>query len=407
MGLSHGSPGGDRQFEQAKLWDDALRQRRFEQQEAMRRSCPFRPTLSKETERISRRIRQDSAHSRRGGGETLSGNFPEAAERLYRDGGERLLRRQFTVHRTRSENAAFVIGGRRKLSRRGVSQLLHRLETWQLEREHHLAVRRREIEKARIQSAAAMRHRGRSPIDFEEMNSPLHEEAPRALSLESLNRLPSAAPRPRLPQGKTPQALPSVKSSLPYGSYDSDAKEDDGERSADSLDLTNSITVSMLSMSTNSATADDAGVKKRQIFYNEMRRIRIGALFYKYASPKAETVSIADVQEKVRLLYPEDVGITAALRTFIKSDNLALTKPQFMGALQRYEQHYGPQEWGRTEKDKILFPHLELASTRSLPPPSTRASLCKEIPHQGAPEGLPPPVPVVPRTSESGKQPSK
>lgn len=361
----------DRLEDQA-VHDEELQRLRVERAVALEKECTFHPTLSLGTQeliakqrrrrssrrRSRRRSWSSSSRRRRSSTASAPSHEPfEPGERLYREGAERLLRQQIRQRRAAARQQHHVVGGQLRLTAEEVRDLASRFEAWAASREQRQAQLRDEVDRlAREGSSVAGAAAGPTRV---------------------LSRSPSGR------TASTARPKNSPFSSRDDGYADSHEKEEEkeegkenneihGESLACTLSQSPPIRSGCLSFSVSRTSAAQQANHHHQYSRNradfcttnheeddiseraqldpttrkQQLRIRLGALFYKYAvSPIATTVSVAEVKQQTQCYYSEDSGVAAALAESFDDEDQRLSKHEFMAALARYVAHHGPQPW--------------------------------------------------------------
>ncbi|KPA86496.1 hypothetical protein ABB37_00644 [Leptomonas pyrrhocoris] len=372
----------DRLEDQA-VYDEERQRLRFERAVESEKECTFRPALSVGTEQLIARQRRRHSQRRRksrsrsrsrshrgrnSSARTLPSHEPfDPGERLYRDGAERLLRQQIRLRRAAAKQQRHVVGGQLRLSAEKADDLAHRFDTWAVSREQRQAQLRDAVEReTRDGSHAASRRTG--------------EEA--AGATRGLNRSPSAKSASTARPKSSPfvsrgdqegegegdshsttrtslRAPPLPSDSLAPAASRASAHGVNGHNNRAAPEATAIGVVPLRFFATAGSTKPHSGAdsstqgdsstealsldpaaRKAQL------RIRLGALFYKYAvAPTSSTVSLAEVKHQVSCYYPEDWGVAAALSSSFDDEQQRLPKNEFMAALARYIAQNGPQPW--------------------------------------------------------------
>ncbi|KAG5466994.1 hypothetical protein LSCM1_01172 [Leishmania martiniquensis] len=372
---------------------------RLEREVELEKECTFKPTLSPGTEELLPilRCRRERRHlrrtlrtsgcerlrrSRRGRVSSPTHEPFEAGERLYRDGGERLLRQQVRLQRMTAKEQRHVVGGGLRLSHADAQQLADRLTAWAaacaMNREElRLALEQQEREPA---YAGAKREVPTGQVD----GLPLRRAA------SNLNGSVFAPPLAKLPGSDRGSSGPATSAAmvpppLRSGHYYAPSKTSargcsaaqHPEVSLEALNRARPVRLhadaafvatgagAIRSQASPSAPARspavDVSVQK------ELLRIHLGALFYKYATfPTATAVCLAQIKQQVRCYYPEDSGIVAALASSFTKEQELITKTDFMAALARYVVEHGIQPW--------CLPHRSVPNAFVNEPYSSRTS---------------------------------
>ncbi|KAG5491313.1 hypothetical protein JIQ42_01212 [Leishmania sp. Namibia] len=351
---------------------------RFERAVELDKECTFKPTLSPGTEElmpILRRRRQrrhlrrslrtpggERSRSSRRGCMSSAGHEPfEAGERLYRDGGERLLRQQVRLQRATAKEQRHVVGGGLRLSHADAQQLADRFTAW-------AAARAANREELRLALEQQMCETGQAAAKREAST----RQADGVLRRGSSSNLDGSTSAPRLAKlagsgwgGSEPAAagamaplpvctdhfyaLPNVSSrGGGAASYPEASREPSNTaraaRCPSDADVVARPANALRSLKSSSAPATSPAVDLA--VHKELLRIHLGALFYKYAVfPTATAVCLAQVKQQVRCYYPEDFSIVAALASAFANEQQLITKTDFMAALARYVAQYGIQPW--------------------------------------------------------------
>lgn len=370
----------EERLEDQPLRDEELQRLRFERAVEEEKACTFQPTLSIGTQefiaqqrrRRSRTRTSSSRHRRRSAHEPF-----EPGERLYRDGAERLLRQQIRQQRAVARQQRHVVGGRLRLSAEEAQDVVGRFAAWAAACAERQAVLQEETDRqahTRSPAAAAahamLLHRSpssRTASTARPNGSPFpsrldetHEAEERtvtsaqtptlhsnALSLSQSHRPPTHRGNPTWPSAGAVVSLHT--NSTASGSVFSRGGADNGDESERESTL-----------ATWSDAAVGAAARKEQL------RIRLGALFFKYAvSPTANTVSPHEVRQQVQLYYPEDGGIAAALEAAFSDADQRVSKVDFMAALARYVAQNGPQSWCMPQRLHVQTAHFNHTSASS------------------------------------------
>ncbi|CAD2216620.1 hypothetical protein AGDE_12977 [Angomonas deanei] len=329
---------------------------KLEKEAAIVQELKFKPTLSPGSRQIV---------AERGRCST------DVGERLYAEGGERLLRGQVRQRREEKKATGMTVGPR-QISRAQLEQLTTRMKEWQERREARQEELRSETGQQQQQrysrqtSVASGQTRGNS-------------ETSRNTNLNKPRRSPSAP----VAQGKAAAAPTSRKTRSPANGSDAVRAAKPLTRSASAGTTSNPHRYCTenrsLSRSPSATHVDPTSTAQYDLLknplYREMREIRFGALFYKYAAPHHNAVTLRHIKEQVKRYYPEDSGVVVALRERLLKkrrnrppptvnehdqdahiESLLLEKSVFVSLLVEYESLHGAQSWGRTEKDNLLFP---------------------------------------------------
>lgn len=341
--------------EDYKLQKEEQERRRIELQVAEMHKHPFRPTLSKGTRAIveERRSASRSRDRSRSGGRrgNRSRSRPlddDAGERLYRDGGERLLRQQLRRRLVDLDAGRNVIGHNVKLTRGRQCEVNERLDAWQRTREGNVASLREDAER--------LAREGQLPRS----SVPSAEVAAAVERLVPGSSQPAARPRP-VNRASSQPARTASKNSVKRAAKEPTAatrQETDGVSPVPSA----SPVVPLPAVRCDPFARFTA---KQKAVYDELRAIRFGALFYKYTAGSAtDVVALAKIQRMIDVMYPEDAGVLEAIESSM-GDNpkISVAKDGFIAALMAYERQHGPQPWARTAKDALLFPLEALVST--------------------------------------------
>ncbi|KAG5467548.1 hypothetical protein CUR178_01192 [Leishmania enriettii] len=351
---------------------------RFKRALELEKECTFKPTLSPGTEElmpILRRRRQRrhlrrslrtpgrerSRCSRRGCISSAEHEPFEAGERLYRDGGERLLRQQVRLQRATAKEQPHVVGGGLRLSHADAQHLADRFTAW-------AAARAANREELRVALEQQMCDTGHAAAKREASTRPAYG----LLLRGSSSNLDGSTSAPRLAKlagsvwgGSEPAAAgamvpPPVCTGHFYAPPNGSSRGGDAAsypeasrgpsntaraaRSPPHADFVARPANALRSRKSPSAPAtSSAGALA---VHKELLRIHLGALFYKYAVfPTASAVCLAQVKQQVRCYYPEDSSIVAALASAFENEQQLITKTDFMAALARYVAQYGVQPW--------------------------------------------------------------
>ncbi|CAJ1993225.1 hypothetical protein conserved [Leishmania donovani] len=350
---------------------------RLERMVEREKECTFKPTLSPGTEELMsslRRRRRQRWHHRRSfrtpeTGERARSNRSrraspprhepfEPGERLYRDGGERLLRQQVRLQRAAAEEQRHVVGGGLTLSHADAQQLADRFTAWAAARaanreELRIALEQQERETPR---AAAKREAtaGRGGGALRSRSSSNSKGPTTAPRFAQLARSGSGSAYPAATDASAPLPLKINNDfASPAGSMRAYVENDNlaasrvpSDRACSPWLPSDAVCPATATSSPRSLAAPAACPAANVSVHKELLRIRLGALFYKYAvSPTANAVCLAQVKQQVRCYYPEDSGIAAALASSFADRQQPITKTEFMAALARYVAQYGIQPW--------------------------------------------------------------
>ncbi|GET92929.1 hypothetical protein, conserved [Leishmania tarentolae] len=362
--------------DQAAQEEKRLRMR-LERMVEVEKECTFTPTLSPGTEELmsSLRRRRQRCHYRRSfrsseAGERLKNNRRrcttpprhepfEPGERLYRDGGERLLRQQVRLQRAAARQQRHVVGGGLRLSHADAQHLADRFTTWAAScaanrEELRIALERQECETPRVGAAKRTTTAERGEVFLRRRCSSNSKDctiAPRFVQRTgsgSKGTSPAATDALAALPLNISNCCASSAGSLgacadthnPTASLEPSARERSPQLPSDVVCAATATSSSCSLASSLTRPAVDVSVNK------DLLRIRLGALFYKYAvSPTATAVFLAHVKQQVRCYYPEDSGIVAALASSFPDGHQPITKTEFMAALARYVAQYGIQPW--------------------------------------------------------------
>lgn len=338
-------------LQEFKAQEEEKQRKRLERQAEVVRPCTFRPALSRGSQRIisARYLHRGRSRSGRGHrrhrSRSASQSRPRspdrdlcAGERLYRDGGERLLRLQIRSRMRAQEMEAKRVGHPLRLTPKKIAAVTTRLEAWQRARDRRVSFLRELSDSvARRPPVSGVVKRGVG----------IHQPPGRSASASSVPSLVKSA--------TVPTASEVSSSSAKWGTTGMPQKAPPGEEFPATP---STVTVSMLSSTNHGGSATPPWSGPQQVLYREMRRIRFGALFYKYTAAAADSdvIRLTHVKDMVRRIYPEDSGIVVALTEAFGTDEVQISKDAFVDALRMYEATHGPQRWGRTDKDKYLFP---------------------------------------------------
>ncbi|KAK7200840.1 hypothetical protein NESM_000142500 [Novymonas esmeraldas] len=376
------------------MLDESRQRLRLERAVELEKECTFHPTLSPRTEELVATLRRRRPSSSSGASQPSRGrraSVPpparepfEPGERLYRDGGERLLRRQVRLQRETARDHRHVVGGALRLTRADAAQLADRFAAWAATRDVHREELRAAVER---EEREALPWRRPTPCVSDPVSrhgSDLRSgDAPRPStaappSQPQVNAAALSASRPPCDGGGVARVTGSRSvSSQRAASSRSPSRSGAGSSSGGgtaaaaaaacaaaatvssyvSPSLSPSASVSSPPLPSRHAATPvmDASVHK------ELLRIRLGALFYKYAvSPTSATVCLAQVRHQVRRYYPEDAGVDVALAACVADEQQQITKTGFMAALARYVATHGIQPWS--------LPHQHGATTAAVAP---------------------------------------
>ncbi|TPP44669.1 Splicing factor 3B subunit 10 (SF3b10) family protein [Leishmania donovani] len=330
--------------------DEKRLRMRLERMVEREKECTFKPTLSPGTEELmSNRSRRASPPR----------HEPfEPGERLYRDGGERLLRQQVRLQRAAAEEQRHVVGGGLTLSHADAQQLADRFTAWAAARaanreELRIALEQQERETPR---AAAKREAtaGRGGGALRSRSSSNSKGPTTAPRFAQLARSGSGSAYPAATDASAPLPLKINNDfASPAGSMRAYVENDNlaasrvpSDRACSPWLPSDAVCPATATSSPRSLAAPAACPAANVSVHKELLRIRLGALFYKYAvSPTANAVCLAQVKQQVRCYYPEDSGIAAALASSFADRQQPITKTEFMAALARYVAQYGIQPW--------------------------------------------------------------
>ncbi|CAJ1035264.1 hypothetical protein, conserved [Leishmania lindenbergi] len=364
-------------FEDQAAYNEKRMRLRLERAMELEKECTFKPTLSPGTEELmfDLRCRRERFHYCRSFRRPEAGEHArsrrrrpspserepfEPGERLYRDGGERLLRQQVRLQRAAAKEQRHVVGGALRLSPTGAQQLAGRFTSWAATREANreqlrvaLERQERETPKVTVEREAAIRRAG--GLRFSRTLSSLgRSTATPRLVQSAANGNGSIAPAVTdasvLPLKNNNYFTSSTGSQRACGDADNcEASRVPSDRARSSQSPSGAdcgVTATNVLRSVASLSAPETCPAVDMPVHKELLRIRLGALFYKYAvSTTATAVTLAQVKQQVRCYYPEDSGIAAALASSFPNGQQHITKIEFMAALARYVAQHGIQPW--------------------------------------------------------------
>ncbi|KAG5492829.1 hypothetical protein JKF63_01409 [Porcisia hertigi] len=370
----------EERFKDRAAADEKQLRLRLQRAVELEKECTFQPTLSPGTEEFmskwrrrrerggrSRSFRSPEAgegakSSRRGRRSPLRHEPFEPGERLYRDGGEHLLRQQVRRQRAAAMDQRRVVGGGLRLSHTDAQKLADRFTAWATS----CAANREEL---RI--ALERRVRG-TPGAVAEQGAVIGRTGGflRSVSSSSLNSSKSArrvAQLARTGSGSTVPPTAGASAPLLRSSSKIFPSSSAPRRASCDPDIAQTLRApSNSARSSGPPPASGCAAATASVFHRHMSpsapttcppsvdvlvckdllRVRLGALFYKYAvSPTSTAVCLAQVKEQVRRYYPEDSSIVAALASAFVDEQQPITKTDFMAALACYVAQYGIRPW--------------------------------------------------------------
>lgn len=340
---------------------EAKQRRRLEFEAAKQTECTFQPVISRRTqklmeERCQRRSASRSQRSRSSSRARCHEPF-EPGERLYREGGERLLRQQIRRRRAEAKEEVMVVGSGVVLSQEAAQDLVHRFDAWRKKKERNIGDLRRTLtmQERRRESSKNL---GSTAVSLGRTDpSPALTATPLSQSIPSVPLKATGTADVRRASTGSSRRASTIEATVPPSSIPASVRETSPPKltSLDAFGFVSPLTP--LALPSAFTPLSDSQKKQRRL-------IRFGAIFFKYAiPPHASAVPLEAVREHARLCYPEDAGLVAALSTIFSDDRLPLTKQDFVAALASFEDNHGPQPWGSLEPPTITPPEYRPAAS--------------------------------------------